>query len=95
MLNQLIDTVLTFAAALVALDTQHVELAHDVAEDDGAVTRHSASRFSHGSGAAVLSSAERLPWLRSPALLLCVHRRTSPTIPGRPIADHGNRMATA
>jgi hypothetical protein len=34
--------------------------------------------------------------LPHPLALLCyVHRRTSPTIPDRPTADHSNRMTTA
>ena len=39
LLNQVIDTVLTFAAALVALDAQHVELAGDVADCESRLAR--------------------------------------------------------
>src|SRR6516162_3557618 len=45
LLNQVIDTVLTFAAALVALDAQHVELADNVTEDDRAIAGHQSPTF--------------------------------------------------
>src|SRR5215472_617012 len=40
LLNQVINTVLASAATLVALDAQHVELTHDVAEYEGTLARH-------------------------------------------------------
>jgi len=44
--------------APVALDVEHVELADQVAQNDGAFSGHdSASQFQRGSGAAALSSA--------------------------------------
>ena len=46
LLNQVIDTVLTFAAALVALDAQDFELADKVAENDGTFTGHGQSQRS-------------------------------------------------
>ena len=45
-----LETLLPFAAALVALDAQHRELAHDVAKDDGAFAGHLGTKNSGKDG---------------------------------------------
>ena len=56
--NQPIKIVPSTATAFVALDDEHVEFADQIAENDGAFTRHdNASQLSRGSGAAAMSAA--------------------------------------
>jgi hypothetical protein len=44
-LDQPIDAVLTRTAALVALEAEHVELAHDVAKNNRILSRHHTPRY--------------------------------------------------
>jgi hypothetical protein len=65
----------TLTAALGALDVEHTELADEVAENDGAFTRHSASQFLRDSGAAAMSSAAWILLQHPRALVWYVRRR--------------------
>jgi hypothetical protein len=74
------------SAALLALDVEYIELADSVSENDGAfMERDSVSQLLRDSGAAAMSSAASIPWLRPLALLSYVHRRTSPRLLAPPI----------
>jgi hypothetical protein len=72
-----VDTVLTFAATLVALDSQHIELADEVAENDGAAAairsavspgpvRSDARRNVCGAPAARPTLLKRCSWRHQP-----------------------------
>ena len=69
------------STALVAVDAQHVELADQVSENNGTVTRpDSVSQSARDSGAAAMSSAARILLPRPLAFVCYVHRRTSPPL---------------